>query len=111
MRGQPRLNARVHGPLSTVYRNSPDVRLAPDVTNFPVPRRTPMLRLRLPAYLLLAGPILLSACDSVTNNDPDPVRRAFVTRVTIDTFPFLNPIENEGWDSDSPTNTSDADLY
>jgi hypothetical protein len=62
------------------------------------------------AALLLAAPaVLFSACNSV-NNDPDPVRRAFVTRVTIDDFPFLNPANGDGWDSSGPDD-NEADLY
>jgi hypothetical protein len=58
------------------------------------------------AALVLAGPLILGACDSVNGGD-DPIRRAFVTRVIIDEFPVSNPAAG-GWDGGGD---GQADLY
>ncbi len=69
-----------------------------------------MNRLRFLPALLLAAPLFLSACDSI-NNDDDPIRRAFVTRVIIEQFPLVNTAEGNGWDGGDITSTDEADLY
>jgi len=60
--------------------------------------------------LLLALPLVFSACDSL---DPDPqdVRRGFIERVVITQIPLTNPNSSppgEGWDGGG---AEDADVY
>ncbi len=63
-----------------------------------------MRTLRLP--LLLALPLVFSACDS-TSTDVNNVRRAFIERVVINEFPLTQP-NGDGWDGGGP---DQADVY
>jgi hypothetical protein len=71
-----------------------------------------MNRLAPAALLLLAAPIVLSACDLFGGGDDnDIIRRAFITRVVIEDFPLVNTAENNGWDGGDITSNAEADLY
>ena len=59
-----------------------------------IPAMPSMRAIRL--LLLLTAPLVFSAC-SLTETEPDDVRRAFITRVNVEATPLTQP-NGDGWD-------------